>query len=141
MNKKVLGLIAASTITATTAIAPMSTFAVQGGFMNQNPTQIWVAGASMTDQKQWNWFISFVQSAVNWILAFLGLITIIILIWGGFQMVTAAGDDNKYKKWFTIVKQAAIGLILIGVSALIVNLIFAFVNSNANNSTATTTNP
>ena len=140
MNKKVLGLIVASTITATTAIAPMSTFAVQGGFMNQNPTQIWVAGAD----RGWQWdtgFVSFVQSAVNWILAFLGLITIIILIWGGFQMVTAAGDDNKYKKWFTIVKQAAIGLILIGVSALIVNLIFAFVNSNANNSTATTTNP
>jgi len=140
MNKKVLGLIAASTITATTAIAPMSTFAVQGGFINQKPTQIWVPGAD----QWWQWntgFISFVQSAVNWILAFLGLITIIILIWGGFQMVTAAGDDNKYKKWFTIVKQAAIGLILIGVSALIVNLIFAFVNSNANNSTATTTNP
>jgi type IV secretory pathway VirB2 component (pilin) len=67
---------------------------------------------------------------VNWILALLGLITIIILIWGGFQMVTAAGDDSKYKKGFTIVKQAVIGLILIGVSALIVNLIFSFVNTN-----------
>ena len=46
-------------------------------------------------------------------------------------MVTAAGDDGKYKKWFTIVKQAVVGLILIGVSALIVNLIFSFVTSNA----------
>jgi phosphate starvation-inducible membrane PsiE len=74
--------------------------------------------------------LDFIQSAVNWILALLGLITIIILIYGGFQMVTAAWDDNKYKKGFTIVKQAVIGLILIGVSALIVNLIFSFVNTN-----------
>ena len=136
MNKKLLWLIAAGTITATTAIAPISTFAA-GGFMNQNPTSIWVAGADKWGQGD-TWFINFVQSAVNWILAFLGLITIIILIWWGFQMVTAAGDDNKYKKWFTIVKQAVIGLILIGVSALIVNLIFNFVNSNAETANTTT---
>ena len=138
MNKKLLWLIAAGTITATTMIAPISTFAA-GGFMNQNATTIWVAGADKWGQGD-TWFISFVQSAVNWILAFLGLITIIILIWWGFQMVTAAGDDNKYKKWFTIVKQAVIGLILIGVSALIVNLIFNFVNSNTTE-TANITNP
>ena len=60
----------------------------------------------------------------------LWLITIIILIYGGIQMVTAAWDDWKYKKWFTIVKQAIIGLILIWTSALIVNLIFNFVNTN-----------
>ena len=136
MNKKLLlWLIAAGTITATTVITPISTFAA-GGFMNQHATTIWVAGADKGGQGD-TWFISFVQSAVNWILAFLGLITIIILIWWGFQMVTAAGDNNKYQKWFTIVKQAVIGLILIGVSALIVNLIFNFVNSNAE--TANTT--
>jgi len=138
MNKKLIWLLATGTITLSTLVAPISTFAA-GGFMDQRATTIGVAGADKWGQ--WDeWFINFVQSAVNWILAFLGLITIIILIWGGFQMVTAAGDDSKYKKWFTIVKQSVIGLILIGVSALIVNLIFAFVNSNATE-TGTTTTP
>ena len=54
-------------------------------------------------------------------------------------MVTAAGDDNKYKKWFTILKQAIIWLILIGASAMIINLVFNFMNSNTSTATPTST--
>jgi hypothetical protein len=39
-------------------------------------------------------------------------------------MVTAAGDEAKYKKGFKILQQAAIGLIFIGASWLIISLIF-----------------
>ncbi len=42
-------------------------------------------------------------------------------------MVTAAGDDNKYKKGFTILKQAGIWLVFIGLSWLIVSLLFYIV--------------
>ncbi|MEI7478339.1 MAG: hypothetical protein WCJ81_07870 [bacterium] len=68
--------------------------------------------------------IDTIKKAVNLILGFLGLISLIILLRGGFQMVTAAGDDGKYKKGFTILRQAGIGLIFVGLSALFVNLIF-----------------
>jgi len=136
MNKKLLTAISTGLIAGASIATPLVSTA--GGFMDQRATQIGVAGADQWGQGN-EGFIWFVQSAVNWILALLGLITIIILIYGGFQMVTAAGDDNKYKKGFTIVKQAAIGLILIGVSALIVNLIFAFVNSNAQTANTGTT--
>jgi hypothetical protein len=43
----------------------------------------------------------------------LALVALVVLLWGGFQMVTAAGDDAKYKKGFKILQQAAIGLIFI----------------------------
>ena len=49
-------------------------------------------------------------------------------------MVTAAWDDGKYKKGFTIVKQAVIGLILIWASAMIINLVFSFMQSNTTGS-------
>ena len=65
-----------------------------------------------------------ITNAVNWILGMLALIALIICLWGGFQMVTAAGDDGKYKKGMTILKQAAIGLIIIGVAWLFVSVIF-----------------
>ncbi|MBQ9553708.1 hypothetical protein IJU97_01770 [bacterium] len=39
-------------------------------------------------------------------------------------MVTAAGDDGKYKKGFTILKQAGIGLTIIILSWIIVSAIF-----------------
>ncbi len=129
MNKKLWLLLWTAIIGVGSIASPMLTTA-QGGFMQQRGTQIGVAGAEAGWQGN-EGFLDFVQTAINWILALLGMITIVILIWGGFQMVTAAWDDGKYKKWFTIVKQAVIGLILIGVSALIVNLIFSFVNTNA----------
>ncbi len=45
-------------------------------------------------------------------------------------MVTAAGDDGKYKKGFTILKQAAIGLAVIGLARFIVSFIFWFINNS-----------
>ena len=57
-------------------------------------------------------------------LGMLALVALVILLRGGFQMVTAAGDDGKYKKGFKILQQAAIGLVFIGVSWLVVSVIF-----------------
>jgi len=126
--KKLGVLVATTSILVSSFVAPI--FAANYWFGSQRQTGINVSGGDVW--WSWSeWFLSFVQSGVNWILSLLWLITVIILIYGGFQMVTAAGDDWKYKKWFTIVKQAVIGLILIGVSAMIVNLIFSFVTSNS----------
>ena len=128
MKKKLLTMLWTSVLTIASIATPMLTIA--NGYGNQRPSVIGVPGWQTWWQGS-EWFLDFVQNWVNWILALLGMITIIILIYGGFLMVTAAGDDGKYKKGFTIVKQAVIGLILIGVSALIVNLIFHFVNTNS----------
>jgi len=68
-----------------------------------------------------------IKNFINYVLGLLAVIALVILLWWGFQMVTAAGDDNKYKKWFTILKQAGIGLILIGLAWLIVSFFFYIV--------------
>ena len=136
MNKKISIMLWTAVLWASSIMSPMlsnaNNFAnnINGG-VNLN--------LSRTDESAWDAFIDFVQNAVNWILWVLWLIAVIILIWWGFQMVTAAGDDGKYKKWFTIVKQATIGLILIWVSWLIISLIFSFVWSTADNATSTWT--
>ena len=73
-------------------------------------------------------FVNVVKGAINWILGILALIALLILLWGGFQMVTSAGDEEKYKSGFTILKHAATGLILIGIAWFIVSIIFWLVN-------------
>ncbi|MFA7717457.1 MAG: hypothetical protein WC875_01975 [Candidatus Absconditabacterales bacterium] len=73
--------------------------------------------------------ITTIQKVINWALGLLALIALILLIWGGFQMVTAAGDETKYKKGFKILQQAAIGLIFIGASWLIISLIFRIIQN------------
>lgn len=73
-------------------------------------------------------FVNVVRWFINWTLGVLAFIALIILLYGGFLMVTAAGDEEKYKKWFTILRQAAIGLILIGIAWFVISLIFRLVN-------------
>ena len=83
----------------------------------------WTANAA-TEGASSSSLLDTITNAVNWILGMLALIALIICLWGGFQMVTAAGDDGKYKKGMGILKQAAIGLVIIGVSWMFVSVIF-----------------
>ncbi|MFA7298321.1 MAG: hypothetical protein WC010_01625 [Candidatus Absconditabacterales bacterium] len=76
-------------------------------------------GASTNDS-----LINVIKNFINWALGMLALIALVVLLWGGFQMVTAAGDETKYKKGFKILQQAAVGLVFIGVSWLVVSVIF-----------------
>jgi hypothetical protein len=54
----------------------------------------------------------------------LSLIVLVIVLVGWFQMVTASGNEEKYKKGFTILKHAGIGLVVIWLSWFIVTIIF-----------------
>lgn len=106
-------------------VGMMSLFAlgtVHGQFDNQNTTyNPTVPGSTALQNDK---LITSVKTGINRVLGILALIALIVLIWGGFQMVTAAGDDGKYKKGFKILEQAAIGLIFVGVSWLVVSVIF-----------------
>lgn len=131
MIKKLFLLIATAILWIGAMLLPTISTATDSNwwFNNQESSNIGVAWGNTG--KTWStWLIVFVQKGVNWVLKFLALITIIILIWGGFQMVTDAWSGEKYKKWFTIVKQTVIWLIVIWASALIVNLVFNFMTSN-----------
>jgi len=44
---------------------------------------------------------------------FLALIGVCYGLWGGFQIVTAGGEEEKVKKGRTILIQVAIGLVVI----------------------------
>ncbi|MFZ2150515.1 MAG: hypothetical protein WAZ12_01815 [Candidatus Absconditicoccaceae bacterium] len=82
-----------------------------------------VAGTASADTTE-DALIDTIKTFINRVLGILALITLVILLRGGFQMVTATGDDGKYKEGFKILKQAAMGLFFIGLSRLIVSMIF-----------------
>ena len=89
---------------------------------------VWLADASNTDGWQDDALINVIKWWINWVLGILGLIALIILLYGGLLMVISAGEEEKYKKWRTILKHAAIGLAIIGVARFIVSIIFWLVN-------------
>jgi hypothetical protein len=119
----------------TVAFTPVAQVYGQGWFTRDNPfLNPWEGGntqnVNIVGSGQWQQdsFVNVVRGAINWILGILALIALIMLLWWGFQMVTAAGDDAKYTAGFTILKQAAIGLVLIGVARFVISLIFFLVN-------------
>ena len=81
--------------------------------------------------------LDIIKSFINWILGLLSLIALGMALYGGFQMVTAAGDDGKYKAGFKVLKQAAIGLIIVGFSWIIVSSIFWLIGGFSSGGTPT----
>ena len=72
--------------------------------------------------------ITVVKNGINRMIGILSLIALILLLWGGVQMVTSAGDQTKYEAWFKILKNAAFGLLMIWVAWFVVSLIFFVIN-------------
>lgn len=71
-----------------------------------------------------------IKDIVNYVLWLLALVTLILLIYGWVLMLLSATDDGWYKKWFTILKNASIGLAFIAFSWLMVSFIY-FILSEA----------
>lgn len=69
-----------------------------------------------------------IQTAINRVLGILAFIALLILMYAWFLMLTAAGDDEKYGKWFNILKQVALWLAFIGLAWLVVSMIFYLID-------------
>ncbi len=62
-------------------------------------------------------------TVVNLFLYFAGFVALLYLIWGGFQYVTSAGDDEKAGKGRASVTNAIIGIAIIVIALLIVRYV------------------
>ena len=76
----------------------------------------------------WSALLDTIRNAINWLLWILATLALVICLYGGFKMVTAAGDEKKYWDGLKVLKYAAIGLAIIGLSWMIVSIIFRFVS-------------
>jgi len=69
-----------------------------------------------------------VKNIVNYALGLLFLIALVYLIFNGFLILTAGGDDTQYKKGLKSIKNALIAIAGIGASRLIVSAIFRLIS-------------
>lgn len=66
---------------------------------------------------------SIVLAVVNWLLFAVGVIAVIMLIWGGIKYATSAGDSNKVTSAKNTILYAVIGLVVAVLAFAIVNFI------------------
>ncbi|OGC81944.1 MAG: hypothetical protein A2V81_03660 [Candidatus Abawacabacteria bacterium RBG_16_42_10] len=62
---------------------------------------------------------------INIILSFLGLLAVVVMIWGGVKMLSAAGNAEQFKSGRTILVGAVIGFLLVIVSFAVVATIIS----------------
>lgn len=68
--------------------------------------------------------LSLIQNGLNWAIWLLWFVALIYLIYHGFLIVTAAGDEEKVKKGWKWLQIAATAIAGIGLSWMFVSLIF-----------------
>ncbi len=73
---------------------------------------------------------SAVQGYVNTFMTFLAIVAVLLILWGGFNILTAAGDDDKVSKGKTIIIQAGIGLLVIFLANSIITWVLGLFVSN-----------
>lgn len=79
-----------------------------------------------------NRVLKIIKNIINRALWMLWLVALAYIILHGFIILTAAGDDSKYKKWMKWIKNAAIALAGIGLSWFIVSFIMRIIVNIAN---------
>ena len=70
-------------------------------------------------------FRDYIITVVNFFLGFLGLVSVIIVIYGGVLYVTAAGDEEKTQKGKKSILYAVIGILIILGSYAFVNTLIS----------------
>lgn len=66
---------------------------------------------------------SLVKDAVNVILWVVGILSVIMLVWGGIKYTTSAGDTNKVTSAKNTIIYAVIGLVIAIMAYAIVNFV------------------
>jgi len=82
-----------------------------------------------TERDQWSALLDTIKVTINWILGMLATVALVICLYAWFKMLTSWSDSKWYDAWLKTLKNAAIGLAIIGLSRLIVSAIFWFIGN------------
>lgn len=64
-----------------------------------------------------------IKSVLNWIFGIIGIVAVVMIILGGFNMMTSAGDPGKVKKGKDTILYGIIGLVIAILAFAIVNFV------------------
>lgn len=111
VNMKKFQKLAVGVMAALAVVLPLAASAISF----EDPSQTFRLGTS--DLK------AAVINIINWVLGLLGIIAVIMVLVGGFQWMTAGGNEDKVEKSKKIISAAIVGLIIILLAWAIVNFV------------------
>lgn len=69
--------------------------------------------------------VLWIVRAFNYFLTFLGVVFLLMIIYSGYTLMTAGGNEEKLKKGKTILQTAIIGLVIV----ILARIIYIFVEN------------
>ncbi len=69
--------------------------------------------------------VSVITTILNVIVGLLGIICVVVIIFGGVQYMTSTGDAGKVKKGKDTILYGIVGLVICALAAVIVNFVIA----------------
>ncbi len=63
------------------------------------------------------------QTLIKWFMSIIATVALISLLYAGFMYITSQGDENQLEKAKMLMLHSIIGIIIIGLSAIIVNVV------------------
>ena len=73
-----------------------------------------------------------INSIIQIILSFLGILAVIIILWGGFIWMTAAGDETKVDKAKKLIISGIVGIVIILAAYIIANFVITTIGGELN---------
>ena len=64
-----------------------------------------------------------ISTIIPWVFSFAGMALLVMLIFGGITLMTAAGDQNKAKQGYGMISNALIGFVIVFVSYFVVQIV------------------
>jgi len=77
-----------------------------------------------TTKDAWQGTANYAKALINYGLGIIGLVALLYLLYHGFLTATAAGDEDKSKKWREWMRYAALALFGIGLAWFIISIVF-----------------
>lgn len=95
------------------ALVGLNNVALAIDVVKEKPTTTW-------DQNQSGSFITTLDNILWYVIWLLYFIAVAFALYGGFQILTASGDEEKVKSWKTTLINAVIGLVVIFLASQII---------------------
>jgi TRAP-type C4-dicarboxylate transport system permease small subunit len=75
--------------------------------------------------------VTWVINIISWIV---GIVSVVMIIWGGFQYITSGGNDTKVTSAKNTILYAIIGLVIVALAQIIVKFVIGKITSQIGNS-------
>ena len=122
--KKGLGLVALTLTTVFGFVGNVDAIGCPAGSLRENQDVKSISECNIAQEHAGsNNLMDTINIAINVVLGVLGLLAVIVIIYGGFMYTTSAGDATKIKKAKDTIMYGVVGLVIALLAYAIVNFV------------------